>query len=340
MPLKTPNFLFCKLYKSIFPLYTVVHSMPADQTEKLDLTKARSVRLYASAQALLYDIAKRVRSGYLWWQTGEVPAEKILAVYAKLDFQYEVTATSSQRHQRKVRGDASTTLLIWPLRNDPAGYTTRFGFLLLSTEHLDGQVMYDGRSKPVRCNLYANGNAVFHLIPKQVPVERKLHRPGPKSKARKQAQDEPQKPTTSKQLKYEYDWQLSAKTLALMRKRWHDAASSPAELERLRRAYQALPMTSGYRSQFKTVLAETKLMWKKATTPAAVEGKKAIKEGTRADPFSVATLPYIRGFPKLYDDPPVTLESYLAANEKERKMIEQRNRARVQADHAQAAEGV
>lgn len=304
----------------------------------LDLSQARKVRLHASSQALLYDIAKRVRSGYYWWFAGEVPAEKVLAVYAKLDSQYQVTTTAAQRHRRKASGDASSTLLIWPLRRDSAGYTTRFGLLMLSTEHLDGEVMYNGHKKPVRCSLYADGEVVFHLMPSEVIAKRKAFKPGPKPKKNVSKQAEEKNTAISKQTKWEFTWQLSAKSLATMRERWLNAASHPAQLDRLRRAYQALPMTSGYRAQFRTVLMETKQRWKKATTPAVTEAKKAIKDGQRADPLAVSTLPYIRGFPKLYDEPPVTLEGYLAANEKERKVIEKRNRARVQADHIQMHE--
>lgn len=303
-----------------------------------DLKSARQIKLHRSGQALLYDIAKRVRSGYHWWLVGEVPAEKVLAVAAKLTCQYETDASAVTRSRRKAAGDASAPLFVWPLRNDLAGYTTRFGFLLLANEHLDGEVMYDGTRKPVRVNLYANTNAVFHLIPRQVTVERKLLKPGPKSK-RKQPEERPQQVTVSRQIKYEFDWQLSAKSVELMRERFAASVSNPAALDSLRRAYTALPMTSGYRTQLKGVLTATKAAWKKATTPAVLEAKKAIKEGARADPFSIFTLPYIRGFPKLYDDPPMTLAVYLDANQKAQREVERRALETVQADHSKDAIG-
>lgn len=303
---------------------------------QLDLSTARQTKLHASAQGLLSDVARRVRSGYHWWLVGEVPADKILAVVAKLDGQYSTSASSLTRHRRKAAGDASSTLFVWPLRNDPAGYTTALGFLLLATEHLDGEVMYDGRRKPVRVGLYKGGNAVFHLIPTQVMTARRVGRkPGPRPK-QSAAEQSPEKVQLRRELGYTFDWRLSAKSYDLMRERFSAAVNNPVALESLRRAYQALPMTSGYRAQFKVVLAETKVVWKRATTPAVLEAKRAIKEGTRTDPFAIATLPFIRGFPKLYDDPPMTLSAYLDANIKTRRALERRAVQAVQADHADA----
>lgn len=302
----------------------------------LDLSEARRTRLHASGQALLYDVAKRVRSGYHWWLVGEVPAEKVLAVVAKLAHQYDTAATAVTRSRRKAAGDPSATLFVWPLRNDSAGYTTCFGFLLLATEHLDGEVMYDGRRKPVRVNLYANSNAIFHLIPRQVTVERRLSRPGPKPKKKSGSAEanSPQKVMMQRALRYEFDWQLSAKSAELMRERFAASVSNPAALESLRRAYSALPMTSGYRSQLKAALTETKAAWKRGTTPAVLEAKRAIKAGERADPFSISTLPYIRGFPRLYDDPPMTLALYLDITRKTRREVERRALETVRADHS------
>lgn len=299
----------------------------------LDLNRARSQRLHASAQALLYDIAKRVRSGYHWWMTGDLPVEKVLGVTAKFVYQFETDVTAAQRHYRKKNGDASCILFVWPLRHDSAGYTTRFGYLLLATEHIDGEVMYDGRRRPVRCSLYADGNAVFHLIPTQVTVEKKLRKPGPKVK--KKSLDESAKSVqTQSKVAYVFDWQLSAKSLEHMQERFLTAVSNPVSLQRLRRAYQNLPMTRGYRNQFKKVLTDTKAAWKRATTPAVMEAKKAIKEGSLPDPFSISALPFIRGFPILYDDPPMTLGTYLNANEKARREVEKKQLGKVRSDHA------
>lgn len=300
----------------------------------LDLSSARQIKLHRSAQALLYDIAKRVRSGYHWWVTGAVPASKILAVTAKLIARYDTTASAVTRSRRKAAGDASVTLMVWPLRNDPVGYTTRFGFLLLATEHLDGEVMYDGRRKPVRVDLYANGNAVFHLMPEQVTVERKALRPGPKPKRKTENQMD-QKPMVRSDVKWVYDWRLSAKSLELMRQRFRAALTDPAALLRLRKAYVALPMTSSYRRQLRTVLTEAKVTWKMTHTPRVVAARQAIKEGRLADPFAVSTLPYIRGFPTLYDTPAMTLGLYLDATEKARKEVERHAIETVQADHTE-----
>lgn len=298
-----------------------------------DLRKARSQRLHASAQALLYDIAKRVRAGYHWWFTGEVPAEKTLAVVAKFIHQFDTDLTTAQRHQRKKDGDLSATLFVWPLRHDPAGYATRFGFLVLATEHIDGEVMYDARRRPVRCSLYADGNAVFHLMPTQVTVEKKIKKPGPKKK--KSTKSEESEVVTKTALAYQFDWRLSAKSLDLMRARFAASVNAPSQIFAMRTAYQALPMTSGYRTQFKEVLAETKVRWKKATTPAVLEVKKSIKEGSRADPFAISTLPYIRGFPRLYDDPPMTLGAYLDTNQKVQKEVAKVRLEQVRADHTE-----
>lgn len=303
----------------------------------LDLSSARQIRLHQSAQGLLYDIAKRVRSGYHWWVIGEVPASKILAVTAKLIARYDTTASAVTRSRRKAAGDASVTLMVWPLRNDPAGYTTRFGFLLLATEHLDGEVMYDGRRKPVRVDLYASGNAVYHLMPEQVTVERKALRPlrpGPKPKRKTENQMD-QKPMVRSDVKWVYDWRLSAKSLDLMRQRFRASVTDPAALLRLRKAYVSLPMTSGYRRQLRTVLTDTKVVWKMTHTPRVVAARQAIKEGRLADPFAVSTLPYIRGFPVLYDTPAMTLGLYLTTVEKARKEVERRALETVQADHAE-----
>lgn len=294
-----------------------------------DLSVARKTRLHASGQALLYDIAQRVRSGYHWWTTGELSASKVLAIVAKLDRQYSTSADSLTRHRRKAAEEASATLLVWPLRNDPAGYTTRFGYLLLSSEHLEGEVMYDGRKKPIRVNLYANENAVYHLIPTQLKVARTVRKAGRKKHHKNDAPTE----TTHKRVTMAYDWQLSAKSLDLMRQRFAHAASHPAALDGLRRAYSALPMVSGYRSQFRGVLRETKVLWRKASTPAVQAAKQGIREGQRPDPFEVGSLPFIRGFPRFYDDPPVTLAAYLDANIKVRREVERRVRGKVQADH-------
>ncbi|MFB9995000.1 hypothetical protein ACFFLM_23915 [Deinococcus oregonensis] len=298
----------------------------------LDLSKARKTKIHASGQALLYDVAKRVRSGYHWWITGEVDAGKILAVVAKLDHHYQTTADAVTRHRRKTAGDASSVLFVWPLRNDSAGYTQRFGFLLLATEHLDAEVMYDARKRPVRINLYANQNAIFHLIPTQLKVPRVVRTAGRK-KATRGETGQPAE-TTQVRVTMEFAWQLSAKSFDLMRQRFAAAASNPAGLDGLRRAYSALPMVSGYRLQLKTVLYETKLLWKKATTPAVQAAKKATSEGTRPDPFNVSSLPYIRGFPKLYNDPPITLAAYLDANSQTKKHVQRRTLEQVRADHS------
>lgn len=285
--------------------------------------------MHATAQALLYDVSRRVRAGYHWWTVGEVETEKILALIAKFEHRYEVNASSVARHRKKAADDPSVTLFVWPLRNDPTGYTTRFGFLLLATEHLDGEVMYDGRRRPVRVNFYANQKAIFHLMPHEVEVEKKIRKPGPKPK------EKPVRPPVVLKVKTtEYDWQLSAKSLELMRERFASEINNPAGLERLRKAYQSLPMTSGYRAQFRTVLTELKPAWKRASTPAVKAAKQAIKEGTRENPFAISTLPYIRGFPKLYDDPPMTLSTYLDANVKARKAVERKALEQIQAEHS------
>jgi hypothetical protein len=293
-----------------------------------DMARARNRKLHRSGQAVLYDIQARVRAGYFWWMIGEVTAEQIVGLVARMAVVFGTDDDSLTRHRNKQRAEArklqekatkrpikkeapkaSSVLFVWPLRNDPAGVTTRFGWLMLSTEHIKGQVMYDGRRQSARVNLYANTNAVYHLK----ATEEKA---------------------TSTSKKLTFTWQLSAQSLEFMRARFATEAGSPAALARLRGAYLALPMTSGYRRQLKEVLVDTREVRARIHTPKARAGVEAIKVGDTPDPLRTRDLPFVSGFVTYFEDPPVTLGAYLDAVKVSRKELERCARQRVQADHA------
>lgn len=275
---------------------------------KIDLSIAKQKKLHRSGQALLYDIAKRVRSGYSWWLIQEVPASKVLRTVAVLSTKYGTERTSVQRAKDKARDEAAAVLFVWPVRNDPAGYTTKFRILLLATEHLDGEIMFDARKKPPNVNLYSNRNAVFKL---------------------RGSLKDAKKP----KLGYEWDWSLTAQSEQIMRERFMAQHANPAGLQRLLAAYKSLPMVSGYRRQLLEALKTTKPAWKKSTTPAVSSYKLEVKNGTKPDLFSARNVPYIRGFPKLFDDPADTLETYLAANDKLQKEVRRVQLETVRSQH-------
>lgn len=268
--------------------------MPPDK--KIDLTLAKTKKLHRSGQALLYDIGKRVRSGYSWWLIQEVPASKVLRTIAVLSVKYGTERTSVQRAKDKAKDETAAVLFVWPIRNDPAGYTTKFRVLLLSTEHIDGEIMFDAKKKPLNVNLYSNRNAVFKL---------------------KGTLKNKKKP----KLGYNWDWSLTAESEKIMRERFMAQHANPAGLQKLLNAYKALPMVSGYRCQLLEALKATKPAWKKATTPAVNSYKLEVKNGTKPELFSARNIPYIRGFPKLYNEPVDTLGTYLVANDKLRKEV-------------------
>lgn len=293
-----------------------------------DMARARNRKLHRSGQAVLYDIQARVRAGYTWWMVGEVTTEQIVGLVARMAVVFGTDDDSLTRHRNKQRAEArklqekatrrpmkkeapkaSSVLFIWPLRNDPAGVTMRFGWLVLSTEHINGQVMYDGRKQPARVNLYANANANYHLM----------------------ATDEKVKSTPKKMT---FTWQLGAQSLEFMRERFAVEAGSPAALAKLRSAYLALPMTSGYRKQLKQILVNTREVRARIHTPKARAGVDAIKAGDTPDPLRTRDLPFISGFVTYFEDPPVTLGAYLDAVKVSRKELERHARQRVQADHA------
>lgn len=273
-----------------------------------DLSSAREMRLHASAQALLYDIQRRVRSGYVWWTCGEVPVSRVLAVTAKLDQQYDVLASRFARSRRKAAGDPSAVLFLWPARHDPEGYTTCFRFLLLATAHLDGEVMYDGRHKPVRVGLYMGQGGVYHLQPTRTSP-------------------------TGKESQMSYVWQLSPKCNERMVQGLREAAGKEfKEFQRALGGYRQLPMTSGYRLQLKAALQEALSIWRRNNRPSVVGHKEDIKKGRVGDPFR-DPLPFVAGFPKLYEDPPMTLRAYLKGNDKRRKEIDRERQARLASEH-------
>lgn len=272
-----------------------------------DLSGARALKLHASAQALLSDIQRRVSRGYQWWCSGEVPEHKVLAVVTKLGHKYGALDTPVQRSRRKAAGRASAVLLVWPVRQDPAGYTRYFRFLLLATAHLEGEVMYDAHVRPVRVDLYADKAGQYHLRP------------------------------VSKPDKVAFSWHLTPKCTEQMERRlaWAAGQEWPL-LERTIRAYTCMPMMSGYRKQLRAALSSASAFWRRNNRPSVSEHKAQIKQGLAPDPFK-ATLPYTRGFPVLYDDPPMTLSNYLAANDKRRREIAARVRAAVAADHQEGS---
>ncbi|MFC4456169.1 hypothetical protein [Deinococcus sonorensis] len=288
---------------------------------------ARQRKLHDTGQGLLSDVHRRVRAGYRWWVTGDVTTDQVVGFVARMSVKYGTDADSVTRHRNKVGGEASTVLFVWPLRHDPAGYTTRFGYLLLSTEHLDGEIMYDGARRPVPVNLYANTNAVFHLMPSVEVVKVKQAR-SQQGKG-KQSHGRP----GANRTRTVYTWQLSAQSVNRMRSKFAEHAGTPRELERLRRAYLALPLVAPYRVQLKRVLTDTRLLRKNIHTPMARAEQKAIKDGTKLDPLRVSDIPFITGFPKLYASPPMTLGAYLDAITQTRRTLARNAEQTVQAHH-------
>lgn len=273
-----------------------------------DLTRARAMMLHASAQALLYDVQRRVQRGYVWWVRGEVPASKLLAVVTKLHAKYDVFASPSARSRRRAAGGTSCVLFVWPVRADPEGYTTCFRFLLLATSPLEAEKMDDARQRPVRADLYLNNGGQFHLRPV-------LKQRGGETKA-------------------VYAWHLIPKAQDLMTERLVAAAAAewPA-LQQTLDSYKCLPMTSGYRQQLKAALQQAAPAWRRNNRPSVLARKQLVRTGGAVDLFR-APLPFVAGFQKLYDDPPLTLKQYLAANDKRRKQLAQQRLERVERDHA------
>lgn len=275
---------------------------------------ARNHRLHASGQALLFDVQRRVRRGYRFWVTGEVEAARILGLVAKLSSLHGTHLSSVQRHRQKASGEAAV-LFVWPIRNDPSGYTTRFGFLLLGTANLDGERMQDGRHKPVRVNLYRTSATEFHLVPTQRPWQRGQSRKGGPE--------------------VDYVWRLAPRAEQTLRERLETAARSDApSFLKLFETYRALPLVAGYRAQLKEAVTAARPAWKRNTQPAAQQLRARMKEGTLADPFRTP-LPFVSGFPKMYSDPAETLADHLATAARMRAQIKRAQTLRMKALHEQ-----
>lgn len=271
-----------------------------------DLSSARVAKLHASAQGLLFDVQRRVQAGYVWWLQEKVSASKILAVVAKLGEKFGAFDTPERRYRRKVRGGVSCVLLVWPLRNDVAGYTRVYGLLLLATAHLEGEVMFDARQRPVRVTLYADGSGRFHLR----PVARAV---APRRKP-------------------SYSWCLIPKEAEQMEARLVQAAKQDwVTLERAISAYRNLPMTAGYRCQLKAALQTAAAHWRRNNRPSMMEVKAQIKKGMVANPFT--GLPFISRFPVLYDDPPMRLGRHLDLNVKRQREIARQQAEKVAREH-------
>lgn len=273
-----------------------------------DLSPARALRLHASTQALLYDVQSRVRRGYVWWTSGEVPSSKILAVVSKLADQYGTFASASARSRRKAAGQPSAVLLVYPARHDRAGYTTLYRFVLLASTHLDGEVMYDARRRPLRITLYRDGGGEYSLQPSVAQA-------------------------SGDRVKVDYVWQLSPKAAERMEQQFTEAASQElAAFQKTLYRYRQLPMTSGYRKQLKAALQSALPTWRRNTRPSVYAYKQQVKKGEIGDPFK-EPLPFISGFVPLYDNPPLTLGMALRLGEKQRRDIERRQLARLAHDH-------
>ncbi|WP_189066849.1 hypothetical protein [Deinococcus seoulensis] len=286
---------------------------PSSPPDGLEI--ARTQRLHLTAQALLFDIARRVRAGYIWHVGGEVPADKILGLVAKLSGQHSTHLDRVTRHRNKAAGEAAAVLFIWPVRNDPKGYTTTFRFLLLGTENLEGERMQDGRHKPVRVNLYPDDSAEFHLVATRRPWKRGESRKGPV-------------PVT-------WEWQLCPRSLTLLRARMDAAARGPAHgLQQLIGAYSSLPMTGAYRRQLAEVMTSARQTWRTNQTPTARALRERIKRGEAVDPLRTSALPFMSSFPVMYADPPETLADHLAAAGRVRGEVKRSTAARMRAMHA------
>lgn len=274
-----------------------------------DLSVARALRIHDSAQALLYDIQRRVGRGYTWWTQGEVDAAKILAVMTKIGTKYGAYDAAWTRSRRKASGRPSAVLIVYPVRHDPAGYTTRYRFVLLGTAHLDGETMYDARQRPLRVTLYHDAGGAFCLQP-----------------AVNGASGERSKVT--------YTWQLTPRAQQQMERDLREAAGRELKvfMQTVTR-YRTLPMTSGYRRQLKAALQSAVPAWRRNNRPDVMAIKQQVKAGTAEDPIRAA-LPYIAGFPTLYADPALTLGMSLRINEQRRRDIARAQREQVARDHS------
>jgi hypothetical protein len=291
-------------------------SAPPSTAPPDGLDSARSHRLHASGQALLHDIARRVRAGYTWHVGGEVPAPKVLGLVAKLSAAHGTHLDRLTRHRSKAAGEPAAVLFVWPVRNDPTGHTTAFRFLLLGTEPLDGERMQDGRHKPVRCNLYPGDAAELHLEPTRRPWQRGESRKGAPPVV--------------------YEWRLAPRALVLMRERLAVAARSEAsQLQQAVAAYSALPMTGPYRFQLREALTAVRPIWRANQRPSVQALRQRIKAGQARDPLGPP--PFMFGFPTMYAEPPETLADHLAAAARIRGEVRRQQTRSQRALHAAVA---
>ena len=85
--------------------------------------------IYSTATATMSAIQRYVSRGAVWYVTGEVEADRALALAARLDERYGLAATVAQRDHARRAKRATFRLILWPLSG-----TTRLRWWLLRTD--------------------------------------------------------------------------------------------------------------------------------------------------------------------------------------------------------------
>lgn len=81
--------------------------------------KSYTLRVAVTKTAAMRYIAETAGHGYYLFQTGTVPASKVLQLVEKFDKQYRVLATRGMRDNGRLRGRSCARLILFPKENHP-----------------------------------------------------------------------------------------------------------------------------------------------------------------------------------------------------------------------------
>jgi hypothetical protein len=271
---------------------------------------------YASAHALLHDLRTRVQHGAHWYTGTVVTAHQLPGVLTRWALEYDTLIAPDVADYRRRKGQPVVRALWWPLRNDPAGYTTRFGLLLLSTEHLAEQRTLDARVRAIRVELYAQGGLVLQL--------------------RGTRSERPRGPGRTRRSAYDWRWCADAASEERMCTAWREAADAEAgALLGVARRYRGVPMVAGYRAQLVAARRAAWPVWGHNSRPSALALKAQIQRREVPCPLR-SRLPSITAFPQLRDPAGPTLREYLSSNERVQAERLRQARQLVRDEHAGA----